>query len=188
MTVKDQEIEDFDFSLEDPNSKHTPPPIKLGKNKPTPEPEPEIGQIPELPRVNPKALIWKLLDQMDDPQAQAEMVKQIFPGKDGLLFRALTYSYLYSVYAYDHPEIDPKHFPLNFIGAPGLGKSATIYAWGRKLGIEIVIRTLAGVSDFESLFGIVHIDPDGDTTKFYPPKNLPKAYEHNRPAMIFIDD
>ncbi len=140
-----------------------------------------------------RPLIASIIDLMDNLPKQVAAVVELFPGKEGKLYRMLTYSYLYSVWAFDQPGVNPRHFPLNLIGEPGQGKSAVVKDWARKLGMEVVMRTLAGVSEFESLFGIVHIDPDYDNegfgrTKLYSPKNMPLPHEDDRYGIVFLDD
>ena len=125
---------------------------------------------------------------MKSNKEQVTFIQDLFPGGSGLYKRMLTYSYLYSVWAHDNPKIDPKHLPLNFIGAPGEGKSATIYDWARSLGLEMVVRTLAGVSDFESIFGIVHINEETGKTRLFTPQNMPLEHEDDRYGIVFIDD
>lgn len=96
-------------------------------------------------------------------------------------------------------HVNPRVYPPNFIGEPGLGKSGMIYEAGAIIGdwlsevgggpieFKTVVRTLAGVNDLSEIIGIVHLDHETKRTIIYPRADMPVRGDRVF-GWFFVDD
>lgn len=113
--------------------------------------------------------------------------------------RILFYSWIQTIRNCRNPQVNPRYYTPNLIGAPGYGKSGLTYEFGRimqnwlsgmagePIKFEVVVRTLAGINDFCDIMGIVAVDREEWNTRLAPPRAFPKEGDYTF-GVVFLDD
>jgi hypothetical protein len=140
-----------------------------------------------------------------NPGEITAIAQHLFPGNAHWHQRALFYTYTRTITNRVIREINPKIYPLNFVGAPGYGKSAITYAFGNTMSdwltetfceegdepieFKILVRTVGAITDVADLFGLVTVTEDeqgNKRTSLATPSSFPM--NENSMGLLFLDD
>lgn len=139
-----------------------------------------------------------------NPTEINQIANRLFPGNQHWHQRALFYTYTRTVQNRIKPKVNPRIYPLNFIGAPGYGKSAITYGFGMAMSewltetyvregeapikFEILVRTVGSITDVADLFGLVSITKDEEgrnRTTLATPSSFPMG--ETSMGLLFLD-
>lgn len=130
-------------------------------------------------------------------KAIANTAMSLFP--ENVYQRCLFHCWVKTVQNCQNPNLNPRYYTPNLIGAPGFGKSGLTYEFGEvvkpwlnsiaggSVGFKVLVRTFAGINDFADIMGIVHVDQNDFSTRLAPPVAFPREGDKTF-GILFIDD